>query len=184
VHDAEPAGAGPVADLTLADLRRRLPAVCTVAEALAALPEARFNLDIKALAAAAPVARAIHEAGAADRVLVTSFRGARRRSALAHLPSVATSASSAGVAAALLGAAWRLQPVVRAALAGVDAVQLPLSTPGLDPTSERFIAMAHRAGVEVHYWVVNDPDRMRALVARGADGVVTDRPDVAATALR
>ncbi|MDH2444648.1 glycerophosphodiester phosphodiesterase family protein [Amnibacterium sp. CER49] len=183
VHDPR-LGDDEIDGLTLAELRHRLPAVATVAEALAALPTARFNVDVKALAAAAPLARAIREAGAAERVLITSFRGTRRRAALALLPPVATSASSTGVAGALLGAATRLQPVVTAALARVDAVQLPLTTPVFDPTSERFLAMAHAAGVEVHYWVVNDPARMRWLVDRGADGVVTDRPDLAAGALR
>ena len=42
----------------------------------------------------------------------------------------------------------------------------------------------HAAGVEVHFWVVNDPIRMRELVARGADGIVTDRADLARDALR
>jgi glycerophosphoryl diester phosphodiesterase len=31
--------------------------------------------------------------------------------------------------------------------------------------------------------VVDEPERMRALVAAGADGIVTDRPDLAAAAL-
>jgi glycerophosphoryl diester phosphodiesterase len=39
------------------------------------------------------------------------------------------------------------------------------------------------AGVEVHLWVVNEPARMRALVAAGAAGIVTDRADLAAAAL-
>ena len=42
----------------------------------------------------------------------------------------------------------------------------------------------HAAGVEVHFWVVNDPIRMRELVARGADGIITDRADLARDALR
>jgi glycerophosphoryl diester phosphodiesterase len=35
----------------------------------------------------------------------------------------------------------------------------------------------------VHLWVVNEPARMRALVAAGAAGIVTDRADLAAAAL-
>ena len=43
----------------------------------------------------------------------------------------------------------------------------------------RLISAAHRHGVEVHVWTVNDPDEMRRLVALGVDGIVTDRADVA-----
>ena len=41
----------------------------------------------------------------------------------------------------------------------------------------RLIAAAHRHGVEVHVWTVNDPADMRRLVAMGVDGIVTDRAD-------
>jgi glycerophosphoryl diester phosphodiesterase len=35
----------------------------------------------------------------------------------------------------------------------------------------------------VHFWVVNEPDRVLELLAAGADGVVTDRADLVAAAL-
>lgn len=38
---------------------------------------------------------------------------------------------------------------------------------------------AHRHGLEVNVWTVNDADRMRDLVALGVDGLCTDVPDVA-----
>jgi glycerophosphoryl diester phosphodiesterase len=43
----------------------------------------------------------------------------------------------------------------------------------------RLLAAAHRHGVEVHVWTVNDPDDMRRLIAMGVDGLVTDRADLA-----
>jgi len=30
----------------------------------------------------------------------------------------------------------------------------------------------------VHVWTVNEPQRMRELVALGVDGIITDRPSV------
>ena len=33
--------------------------------------------------------------------------------------------------------------------------------------------------MQVHYWVVNDPDQMRHLLRAGADGIITDRTDIA-----
>ena len=37
---------------------------------------------------------------------------------------------------------------------------------------------AHRAGLEVIPWTVNEPDVMDRLVSLGVDGLITDRPDV------
>lgn len=185
IHDPRIGPEGPeVAGLPLAELRQRLPGLCTLAEALAALPGARFNIDVKDIRAAGPVAAAIDAAGAAERVLITSFRAARRLATTRALPATATSASSAEVALALTGVRLRLRPLTRLALARVDALQIPERFGRLDLTDPRLIAAVHAAGAEVHYWVVNDPERMRDLVRRGADGVVTDRPDLATAALR
>jgi glycerophosphoryl diester phosphodiesterase len=154
----------------------------TLAEALAALPEARFNIDVKTRAAADAAAAAILEAQAADRVLVTSFDDATRRAVLDALGgrgSVATSASQRGVVGALIGVRLGLGVIVRAALAGVDAVQVPERQGPIRVVTPRFIAAAHRAGVEVHVWTVNDEAEMRRLVELGVDGIVTDRADLA-----
>jgi glycerophosphoryl diester phosphodiesterase len=66
----------------------------------------------------------------------------------------------------------------------MDAVQIPEWLAGLDATAPAVIELLHAAGVEVHFWVINDPERMRELVGRGADGIVTDVPELAVAALR
>jgi len=35
-----------------------------------------------------------------------------------------------------------------------------------------------RAGYRVNVWTVNDPEEMRRFVMLGADGIITDVPDV------
>jgi glycerophosphoryl diester phosphodiesterase len=39
------------------------------------------------------------------------------------------------------------------------------------------IKLAHELGLSVNAWTVNDPGRMRELIALGVDGIITDYPD-------
>jgi glycerophosphoryl diester phosphodiesterase len=60
----------------------------------------------------------------------------------------------------------------------VDAFQLPLQEGNLDLTQPILISGAHRLGLQVHYWTVNDRETMERLINLGADGIITDRPDL------
>jgi glycerophosphoryl diester phosphodiesterase len=150
----------------------------TLAAALDAFPEARFNIDIKAEAAAEPAAAAIAAAHAEHRVLIGSFSKARRQAAIRRLPGVTTSASSGAVLVATWSAAIGLRGITKAALRGVDAVQIPVSVLGVSTVSPRVLAAFHAAGVEVHIWTVNDAESMTRLLDAGVDGIMTDRADI------
>jgi glycerophosphoryl diester phosphodiesterase len=143
--------------------------------ALAALPAARFNIDIKALAAAEETARLIERFGARDRVLVSSFGAKRRLAALAAMPGVATSADSSRVILLRLGLALRNKKMVERALEGLDAVQIPTHLGPIRLDSKSLIDACRERGVEVHYWTINDPHEAKRLRSLGADGIVTDR---------
>jgi glycerophosphoryl diester phosphodiesterase len=151
----------------------------TLAEALDAFPDARFNIDVKDAAAAGPAADAILAARATSRVLIGSFSGRRRLAAVRRLPGVATSISSLGVAVTVIAAKLGARPLVRRALRGVDAVQIPLRVLGMRATTRRVIDAVHDAGAEMHVWTINDPAVMRRLLDRGVDGIISDRCDLA-----
>lgn len=157
----------------------------TLEDALAEFPDSAWNLDVKVQAAAEPVGRLV--ARDADRVLVTSFSDSRRREALAaaaaHGAHPATSAGSATLARLLGALAVRWTRGVRAALEGVDALQIPERHRGVRVLSPRLIDAAHANDVEVHVWTINDPDDMRRLLAMGVDGLVSDRADEALVAV-
>jgi len=151
----------------------------TLAEALEALPDARFNIDLKSDAAVAPTVRAVLEARASERVLVTSFSERRRRAAVALLPGVASSASSGRLVRTLAARASRWPRLVRRSVHGLRAVQVPERYRGVRIVTRGFVASLHAAGIEVHVWTVNEPERMMRLLDLGVDGLVTDRCDLA-----
>lgn len=158
----------------------------TAAEAFDAFPTLRFNLDVKAAAAALPLGRIV--ARHADRTLLTSFSDRRRREALeaAHAAGgrPATSGGQATVARVLAAVTTGSTALVRAALGGVDALQIPERAGVVRVVTRRLLRLVHAAGAEVHVWTVNDPDEMRRLLDLGVDGLVTDRADLALGVVR
>ncbi|KAG2382893.1 hypothetical protein C9374_004860 [Naegleria lovaniensis] len=60
-----------------------------------------------------------------------------------------------------------------------SAFQIPVSHLGLNFSNPYFISDAKQTGKEVHYWVVNSKESMRQLIKAGADGIITDRTDLA-----
>lgn len=173
---------GRVSERTYAQLRGTAlgpAAFVSLADVLAELPQARFNIDIKSSDAVLPAVAAIRSAGAIDRVLVTSFSDARRRAAVRELPGVATSASAAPFLRALLAGRLGAAGALRRALRGSVAVQVPERALGLAVTTRRFIDQLHTAGVEMHVWTINDADTMHRLLDLGVDGLISDRTDIA-----
>jgi glycerophosphoryl diester phosphodiesterase len=185
-HDPEVLVKGiltPVSSLTARELRAldlgSGQGVPSLEDALVAFPEARFNIDIKSTEAARPAVDVILKHGAQNRVLIASFKAARRTAATRRLPGCATSASAplslAAVVLSTIGLTWIGTRLLRQ----VDAVQLPTTMLGMRVFTPRFVRMCHRAGVVVHAWTINEEDEMRALLALGIDGLVTDRADLA-----
>jgi glycerophosphoryl diester phosphodiesterase len=41
------------------------------------------------------------------------------------------------------------------------------------------IRRAHKRGMKVYAWTIDDPVQLSVMMSRGVDGVITDRPDVA-----
>ena len=155
----------------------------TLREALERFPTARFNLDFKSVASIIAGTREIAAIGAQGRILVASFSDARREAAVSKLPGVATSAGSASVLRALIGSKLHLGIVTGIALANIDAIQVPTHFGRIRLDTERFISDVAKAGTETHFWTINEPSEMVRLVSLGAKGIVTDRADLAVSAL-
>lgn len=156
----------------------------TLAQALEAFPYAKFNLDFKTVGSITAGTRVIIEHGAQARVLVASFSDARGDAAAAKLPGVARSAGGMRTLRAILAQKLGAGILLGMAVTGMNALQIPVSQGRLRLDSPKFIRKVQKHGVEVHYWTINDPAEMKRLVAAGANGIVTDRADLAVAALR
>lgn len=60
---------------------------------------------------------------------------------------------------------------------GHEAFQVPLNYGGIEIT-EAIVQYAQAHGVAVHFWTINDPEVMHRLLDWGADGLITDVPQV------
>jgi glycerophosphoryl diester phosphodiesterase len=148
-------------------------------ELLAAWPEARFNIDAKADAAVEPLARFLEGGSDLDRVCVTSFSDRRLTLLRRRLGSALCTAAGPRQVTALRVASLaspHRQALGAAAWAGARAAQVPERWFKVAVADRRLLEAAHRAGLAVHVWTVNDTDDMERLIDAGVDGIMTDHP--------
>ncbi|MEU6082481.1 glycerophosphodiester phosphodiesterase [Streptomyces sp. NPDC047108] len=175
---------GRIADLPWSEVRQARVAgsepVPLFEELLETFPTARWNVDVKAEAAVAPLTELVRRTGAWDRVCVGSFSEARvvRTLRLAG-PRLATSYGSRGVAALRLRSYGLPVPLRRTGV----AMQVPERQGRVRVVDRAFLRAAHARGLKVHVWTVNDASRMEALLDLGVDGIMTDRIDTLRTVL-
>jgi len=154
-------------------------------ELLEAFPDTRFNVDVKAPGAVRPLADAIRRADAWDRVCVGSFSDGRLAAVRAAAgPRLATALAPRAVLGLRLRSLTGPVPVDRllgaAARRQAVCVQVPVRwpDPGLPLVDRAFVHAAHRLGLQVHVWTVDQADRIHALLDLGVDGIMADRIDV------
>ena len=56
--------------------------------------------------------------------------------------------------------------------------QAPVKDRGIPVLDQRFVDRAHRAGLVVIVWTINEADEMNRLLDIGVDGILTDAPTV------
>ncbi|SDP32858.1 glycerophosphoryl diester phosphodiesterase [Nakamurella panacisegetis] len=170
---------GRIADLRWDQVRQariggREP-IPLMADVLAAFPTTRFNIDPKSDRAVGPLIDLLRASGALDRVGLGSFSDRRLTTLRQALgPGVATSLGPRGVGRLAASARLHITPRTPGAL----AAQVPVRYGPVGVVNPAFVAAAHRSGIEVHVWTINEADEMRRLLDLGVDGIMTDRPDV------
>lgn len=158
-----------VEHLTLEQLRSLNVGIPTLAEVLAAFPQTKFNIDFKAEKVIEPAVKVIREVKAEHRVLAASFSGSRLARVHQLAPELPRSLPGTNVAL-IYFFRFLVKPLTR----GFIAAQIPPQSGILNLSSPRFVSALKRAGLEVHFWVVNETSEADRLLAIGADGFVTD----------
>jgi glycerophosphoryl diester phosphodiesterase len=154
-----------------------------LADVLAALPGARVTIELKSAAAVDAVLGVLERLDAWHRVCLGAFDERRlvraRRLGGARLCTSMGQASAIGLRSrAWLDALPSPLSLLPALPFTGQLAQLPHRFGPLTVVDDRLIAAAHAAGREVHVWTVDDPAEMAALLDAGADGLLTDRPDL------
>jgi len=169
VHDGELPGVGAIGAASRARLRGAAPAMPSLDEVLDAFGERiDFNLELK-IGPRGPYAgleestfELLARRGLGPRTLLSSFDDrvlARMR--------VLEPEARIGVLVGRRSGGW----IERCEALGAEAVHF-----GRRMASAEAIDRAHAAGLRVYVYTVDEPDEMRALIGRGADGLFTNWP--------
>ncbi|MEV5149758.1 glycerophosphodiester phosphodiesterase family protein [Streptomyces sp. NPDC052727] len=174
MHDAEvdrtTDGSGPIAEMTLAELRaldagrgERVPVFEEVLEAV----DTPLQAEIKDVAAARALAGVMHAHDLTARVEVSSFHD----EAVAEIARLVP-----GVRTALVASRYGTDVVDRAVSVGAATVCLNIRRLTLE-----IVEHARASGLRVIGWVVNTQDQLRLVRALELDGATTDYPEIKRT---
>lgn len=178
-HDARLVDGRLICETRAGGLPSEVP---SLAEALGACGELAVNVEIKNVridpdydphqSMAQVVVDTVRDADRIGVVIVSSFGFAAIGRVRELEPALRT--------------AWLVMPSPRRTNRLIERI-VAAGHSGIHPVwtmvDERLVDLAHRAGLFVNTWTVDDPDQMLRLADLGVDGIVTNVPDVADAAL-
>lgn len=138
-------------------------------------PGQRMNIEMKQTepSIVEPLAELIRKHKMRDKVLVAAMSDKAMEDFRRAAPDVATSAA-------------RLELIKFVALSKVlpssvkapdtDSIQVKSKFSFLPIMTKRVVRAAHRLGLPIHAWTVNDLADMRRVISLGVDGIITDFP--------
>jgi glycerophosphoryl diester phosphodiesterase len=156
------------------DRRHRIP---TLTDMLEAFPDACFTLDLKDQRAIEPLTNVLRQTGSAHRVCVAGAWDGWLQSLCEQVGGELTTALGWRDLCTLVASARARIQLPRHRPNGTYA-HVPLRLGMLPVFGDRLIDRAHRLGIRVIVWTVDEPAQMHRLLDAGVDGIITDRPDL------
>ncbi len=149
--------------------------VPTLEEILERFPGQRMNIEIKQTEPniVGAFAEMIRKHKMRDKVLVAAMSDKVMEEFRRVEPDVATSAARMELIKFV--AMSKLSPSSVKAPA-TDSIQVKSKFSFLPIMSARVVRAAHRLGLPIHAWTVNDLADMRRVISLGVDGIITDFP--------
>lgn len=142
-------------------------------DVLGAWPSVRVNIDPKHDASVVPLVDALRRAQAFDRVCVAAFSDRRLARFRRLTGGQVCTALGPGEITGLRLSSWAGGPPVPFS---AGCAQVPVRFGPVPVVDTRLVAAAHRQGLPVHVWTVDDPAVMDRLLDLGVDGLMSDRP--------
>ncbi|MFA5570016.1 MAG: glycerophosphodiester phosphodiesterase [Sphaerochaetaceae bacterium] len=151
----------------------------TLDEALQALPDQRFNVDLKSKEEGIVDAfeEVVKRHNAEERILCASFHLTHLKRMREQNKSILTSLTTLEVIPLLLKQKLRILPKE---LGNKHTIvfQVPVEQWGIKVITSDFVKQFHKRGAVIQVWTINDEDQMRQLYALGVDSIMTDNPEL------
>lgn len=164
-----------VEDLTVDQLRRLKPSICTLDEALDVIAETGKDvfLELKETADGAQCIRSVQNHGLESRTVFFSFNEETLKQVYSALPS------------AVLGLSLKAsaKPYSAALLQKAEKLHVSFFMANKKLMTSDVVKYWKSKGYGVYVWTVNDKKTMRALNGMGVDGILTDYPEKCVQAL-
>jgi glycerophosphoryl diester phosphodiesterase len=193
-------GCGPVAERGLAELQQldagyrfttdgahfpyrgqgvRIP---TLEAVLRSFPQACFNIEIKQ--GDPPIVDRVIDLLEATGTLARTLLAAEQDSIMQMIRRLAGGRVATGMSA--VDVAEFIDRCNRQSWEGYQppglAMQVPTSFGAIEIVNASTVRAAHRLGLEVHVWTINDAEEINRLLDLGVDGIMSDLPGLVVTA--
>ena len=143
-------------------------------DVLGTWPDVRVNIDPKEDSSVEPLIQTIKRTGSVHRVCVGAFSDERIDRVRAGVGPELCTGMGPDEMVDLIRAFKGEDVTFRS-----QAAQIPTTDPkGRPLATPELVDTAHRFGIQVHIWTIDEPDEMHRLLDLGVDGIMTDRPAV------
>jgi glycerophosphoryl diester phosphodiesterase len=164
--------AGKISELPWSEVSKALvdgkAPIPQLEELIGTWADVRINIDCKSAAGVDALIAVLRRTNPLERVCVAAFSDSRLRRLRKELgPELCTSLGPVETALLRFGLVRHFSGL---------AAQVPVKQGPLTVVNQGFVDRAHRAGVQVHVWTIDDAPEMNRLLDLGVDGIMTDSP--------